>query len=381
MGKNMIYLDYNATAPLLPHIAQAMHEVAQNIYGNPSSPHHFGRDARAILEQSRANIANCLDVPKQQIYFTSGGSESNNTVLRQCLLTEKHQHIITSQIEHPSILETCHLLENRSHIEITYLPVTAAGYVEPQSLKDAIRQDTSLISIMTANNETGMIQPISELAAIANESDIPFHTDSVQALGKIFIDWKAWNVDFATVTAHKIGGPKGIGLSYCKQGSEFHPLISGGKQERVHRAGTESVMLAHGFSKAIEWITSHLRENTQKMELFKSQVTQTLQNIDGFFINGTSPALPNTINIGFEGLSAESILIFLDLDGIAVSTGSACSSGAIEASHVLMAMGLSKTKAKSCLRVSMGWTTTQDDIEHFLDRIQYHVKRLYQKKQ
>ena len=381
MPEPIVYLDYNATAPPLPEVIEAMVEISKHHFGNPSSPHRAGREAKAVLENDRKTIAEILDLPKEDLVFTSGGSESNNTVLRQLLLKGTPQHLIVSQIEHPSILNTCHFLEQTSNIQVSYLPVDSRGIVEPDTLRAEIRSETSLISIMTANNETGVLQPISDLASIALEHEIPFHTDSVQALGKVPVHWNIPGVCYATITAHKIGGPKGIGLLYVKQGTQLEPLISGGKQERVYRAGTESVMLSHGFAKALQWNMAHFEEMQTAWGSFRSQILSRIQSMEGFFLNGLgAPILANTFNFGFEGLSAESLLIALDLEGIAVSTGSACSSGALEASHVLLAMGYSKKKSKSCLRVSMGWRTSQNDIDVFLERLHFHVKRLYEKK-
>ncbi len=376
-----VYLDYNATAVPMPGLSQVMNEVAETQFGNPSSLHHAGRMARDLLENARRRLAELLGVAYQDLTFTSGGSETNNAVLRQFLMTTQSCHVITSQIEHPSILETCRVLEQMPHLSVTYLDVNQDGIVEPDVLHQAIRENTQLISIMTANNETGAIQPIRELAQVAHDNNIQFHTDSVQAVGKIPVDWVGWGVTYATATAHKIGGPRGIGLLYTRPELKFEALVTGGKQERVRRAGTESVMLAHGYAAALAWALHQQETVSQRLEGFKQHIRRTLETEEGFFVNSALvPCLPNTINFGFANLSAESILISLDLEGIAISTGSACSSGAIEASHVLMAMGLTKKQAKSCLRISMGWNTTQTDVDRLLDRIRFHVKRLYEKK-
>ena len=377
----MAYFDYNATAVLLPGLAEKIALAAQTQFGNPSSPHTIGREAKDLLEESRSRLAQSIGVPPQELMFTSGGSESNNTVLRQFLLKPEQLHIITSPIEHPSVLETCRLLEQIPHIDVTYLPVDGAGMVVPEALPAAIRPDTQLISIMLANNETGVIQPMETLAGIAREYEIPLHIDCVQGLGKIPMDWEKWGVSYATVNAHKFGGPRGIGLLYIRQGTPFVGLISGGKQERVRRAGTESVMLAYGFAEALDWIMENREAIFQRLTSFKARIIRHLETIDGFFLNGrTSTCLPNTLNFGLKGLSAESLLINLDLDHVAVSTGAACSSGALEASHVLLAMGLEKQKAKSCLRISMGWNTIEEEVDYLIERIHHHAKRLYRKK-
>ncbi len=376
------YFDYNATAVLLPHIAEKMARVAQSQFGNPSSPHQKGREAKNFLEDSRARLACLLGIEPDELLFTSGGSESNNSVLRQFLQTSEPVHIITSRIEHPSILETCRILERMSHIEVSYLPVDSEGQVVSETLKPVIRPHTRLISIMAANNETGVIQPVEPLAAMAREYQIPFHVDCVQGLGKIPMDWREWGIHYASATAHKFGGPRGIGLLYIKKGTPFTSLIAGGKQERERRAGTENVVLAHGFAEALDWTLNHREAINRSMTKFKDQIIRIFQANEGFFLNGgRARCLPNTINFGWHGLSAESLLISLDLDQIAVSSGSACSSGAIEASPVLLAMGLDKQKSKACIRVSMGWNTRQEEVDYFVERMLFHTKRLYAKKQ
>ncbi|MGK5091849.1 cysteine desulfurase family protein [Deltaproteobacteria bacterium TL4] len=376
-----VYLDYNATSPMLPDVIDAMKEAFSAHFANPSSPHAEGRMAKALLEDSRRHLADLLGVTPQELIFTSGGSESNNAVLRQCFMNPAPQHLITSQIEHPSIIETCKALEKLPQIQVSYLPVNSLGQVEPQELEHALRQETSLISIMTANNETGVVQPLAALTKIAREHQIPFHTDAVQALGKLPLKWGEPGVDYATATAHKLGGPRGIGILYIKKTTPFQPLITGGKQERVRRAGTENPILAQGFALALAWHLQHLEQLQQKWTQFQNELLRDLTKVNGFFLNGHSaPLLSNTLNFGFDSLSAESLLINLDLDHIAVSTGSACSSGALEASPVLRAMGLSTKQAKSCLRVSMGWNTSPKDIETLSKRILFHVKRMYEKK-
>jgi len=252
--------------------------------------------------------------------------------------------------------------------------------IDPESLKKGIRSQTSLISLMTANNETGCLQPLEELSQIAREHEIAFHTDLVQASGKIKYDLNTSGVDFASVTSHKLGGPRGIGLLYARQGTAFESLITGGKQERIRRAGTENVTLALGFAKALEWYLENQDRLQTQYSHFREKVLGRINTIDGFFLNtNLDHSLQHTFNFGFSGISAESLLISLDLDGVAVSTGSACSSGAMEASHVLLAMGRSRAEAKSSLRVSWGWSTTADEIDYFLERLTHHIQRLQQK--
>ena len=380
MDKN-IYLDHNATSPLLPNAQTAMSDASEKSLGNPSSPHWAGRESKLLLEEARYSLAKSLGAEPREIIFTSGGSESNNAVLRQLSAVSGKQHLITSKIEHTSILETCRILAKQPNIGLTELPVDSSGLIDPESLKKCIRSQTSLISLMTANNETGCLQPIKELSQIASEHEIIFHTDLVQASGKIKYDLHTSGIDFASVTSHKLGGPRGIGLIYARKGTAFDSLITGGKQERIRRAGTENVTLAVGFAKALEWYLENQERLQKQYSHFRKNVLGQINKIDGFFLNtNLDHSLQHTFNFGFRGISAESLLISLDLDGVAVSTGSACSSGAMEASHVLLAMGRSRAEAKSSLRVSWGWSTTEDEIDYFLERLTHHIQRL-QKKQ
>ena len=380
MPYSKTYLDHNATSPLLPEAAHVMNEVAQQAFANPSSPHWAGRDARILLEDARENLAHSLGAKPQEIFFTSGGSESNNAVIRQFLMKSGKQHLICSAVEHPSVLETCRILADHPNIRFTELAVESSGRLGPVNLCTSIHSETDLISVITANNETGNLQPIEELTEIAHEYEIPFHTDLVQAFGKIEVDLRKSGVDYATATGHKLGGPRGIGLLYVKQGTPFQSLISGGKQERVRRAGTENVVLAVGFAKAVQWYLENRSKLREQFFLFRKSILREIEKLEGIFINtDLDNSLPHTLNFGCHGISAESLLISLDLDGIAVSTGSACSSGAMEASHVLLAMGLSRTDAKSSLRVSWGWSTTATEIDFFCKRLTHHILRLQQK--
>jgi len=380
VSNSKIYLDHNATSPLLPEVENVMSEVAQQAFANPSSPHWAGRNAKFLLEEARDSLANSLGAKSQEILFTSGGSESNNTVLRQLLLISGQQHLITTAVEHPSVLETCRILACQPNIQFTELVADSSGKVEPEKLREVLRPETSLISVMTANNETGNLQPIEELSKIAQENKIPFHSDLVQALGKMQLDLSSTGVDFASATAHKLGGPCGIGLLYVKQGTAFESLISGGKQERVRRAGTENVVLAVGFAKAIEWYLENQLSLRDRFSKFRDLILNKIEKTKGIFLNtDLENSMPHTLNFGCHNISGESLLISLDLDGIAVSTGSACSSGAMEASPVLLAMGLSRAEAKSSMRVSWGWSTTEADIDFFCQRLTFHIQRLQEK--
>ncbi|MDG1488271.1 MAG: cysteine desulfurase family protein [SAR324 cluster bacterium] len=380
MSNSKIYLDHNATSPLLPEVSAAMAEVEHLAFANPSSPHWAGRDARILLEDSREKLAQALGTKPQEIFFTSGGSESNNTVLRQLLMTSGEKHIISSSVEHPSVLETCRILAEQQNIQFTELAVDSSGTLAPNDLSAAIRPETELISLISANNETGKLQSIEELTKISQQQQIPFHTDLVQAFGKIECDLSTSGIDYATATAHKLGGPRGIGLLYVREGAPFQSLISGGKQERARRAGTENVTLAVGFAKAVEWYLKNQSKLNEQYFKYRQSVLEEIAKLEKIFINtDLENSLPNTLNFGCHGISAESLLISLDMDGVAVSTGSACSSGAMEASHVLLAMGISRAEAKSSLRISWGWSTSSEDIDYFCARLTHHILRLQAK--
>ena len=381
MSENrLIYLDHNATSPLLPEVWEAMQAVAPRCQGNPSSPHRAGREARAVLEDARRRLAAEAGVPPQSLCFTSGGSESNNAVLRQFAESATPVHLVVSAIEHPSVLETARTLAQRSSLSITELPVNAQGIVEPESLAAALRPETALVSVMSANNETGALQPIAELAEICRERGVCFHTDATQVFGKRPVDWSG--VAFATTSAHKLGGPRGIGLLYVRSGTSFVPQITGGRQERVRRAGTENDWLAHGFAEAVAWHAAHQKEMQERWASFRTKLLDGLQDLEGFFSNSPEAefCLAHTVNFGFRGLSGESLVIALDLDGLAISTGSACSSGAMEASPVLLAQGRNRKQAKASLRISFGRSTSEAEVVLLLERLRHHVRRLHAKR-
>ncbi len=375
-----VYLDHNATSPLLPVVEKRMNEVFRMRLGNPSSPHWSGREARHLLEDSRGRIAAILGVKTGELVFTSGGSEGNNTVLRQLLLIPGPKHLVTTAVEHPSVLVTSRILSQSPGLKVTILPVDSSGRVQPETLKQAMRPETILVSVMSANNETGVLQPLQELLEICNLHGVPLHADCVQSAGKQDLRLDDSGLAYATISAHKMGGPKGVGALYVREGVAFQPLISGGSQERTRRAGTESVAQACALAGAMEWYEGNRQVLNARFADFRSMVLNDLAGIEGMFINTPlDESLPHTLNLGFKGLSAESLLISLDLDGVAVSTGSACSSGAMEASHVLQAMGISHDDAKASLRVSMGWDTSLEGIKFFTARLVHHVQRIRNK--
>lgn len=372
------YLDYNATAPLLPAARQAMVHALAQWPGNPSSPHQAGQAARAALEDCRARIAGLLGLARREIIFTSGGSEANNLLLRG--MAAPGAHYIISPLEHPSVLETCAALAAQG-VMVDRLPVTADGVVDVGALGRLLRPETVLVSVMTANNETGVVQPIAELAAAVRaqqgERHIVVHTDAVQAFGRIPVTPADWDVDAVTLAAHKLGGPKGIGALALRGTLPLRPLITGGRQERDLRAGTESVFLAAGFAAAATDACAERETRMGRIDALRQELEQRLLGLAGTRVHGAkAPRMPNTINVGVSGVAAESLVIALDLQGIAVSTGSACSSGALAPSHVLLAMGLSESEAREGVRISLGWATTADDTARCATALLAEARRL-----
>lgn len=375
-----IYLDHNATSPLLPDLARKIQELTQSHYGNPSSPHRVGQVAKSLLENSRLSIAKCLGVEAAELIVTSGGSEGNNMILRHFANIKTPCHLLLSEIEHPSVLTTVRLLAQNSRITYSLIKVGSNGIIDLNRVEELIQENTKLISVMLVNNEIGSIQPIEKLSQICKSRGILLHSDLVQAVGKMPINLRQLGIDYATLSAHKLGGPKGVGLLYVRQGAEISPLISGGNQERLRRAGTENPALLYGFAEALTWRIAHLQQLDEKFKLLNDLILRNAAKMEGYFYNGDSQfCLPHTLNFGFRGINAESLLIALDLAQIAVSTGSACSSGAIEASGVLMALGLSKKDAKSSIRISLGWSNTEAEIHQFIQVLNQVVPQLLQK--
>lgn len=368
-----IYLDYNATAPLLPVVAEQMAEAQQAFPGNPSSPHRFGQAARERLETARREMAECLGIKPRELVFTSGGSESNTTVFAWI----SGGRVLTSPFEHPSVLESVKALALRG-VGVDYLPVGADGVAEVEAVGGLLGRETKMISLMTANNETGVIQPVAALAeAVRSHTEgkhTLLHTDGVQALGRVESDWEKF--DLITLTAHKLGGPRGIGALVVREGTELPPLILGGKQERGFRAGTEPLALVVGFQAALAHAFTDFKGRTGRMLALRERLKSQLEKMEGFFLNGESARrLPNTLNLGFSGVSAESLVVALDINHVAISTGSACQSGAMEQSLVLKAMGLSADKIKASVRISLGDNTTEAEVDQAAKVIQAEVER------
>ncbi len=374
-----IYFDNAATTKLDDEVLKEMLPYLKDNYGNPSSIYKLGREARKAIEDSREKIAKVLNCKANEIYFTAGGSESDNTAIKGIAKANKKRgnHIITSKIEHPAVLETCKQLEKEG-FEITYISVDEKGIVDLEELKKSIKPTTILITIMFANNEIGTIQPIEEIGKIAKGNNIYFHTDSVQAVGSIKIDVQKLNIDSLSLSGHKFYGPKGVGALYVKTGVPFEKFISGGHQERNKRAGTENVAGIVGIGKAIELAYENLDEYNKKIkELRDYYVKQVEEKIPYIKINGDmEKRLPGNSNISFRFIEGEGLLLNLDLKGICASSGSACTSGSLEPSHVLLAIGLPHEIAHGSLRVSIGKYNTKEEIDYLIENLMEIVTRL-----
>jgi len=371
-----VYFDNNATTPLLPEVFEAMRPYFLEKFGNASSIHQQGQHARSAVEQAREHVAELLNCRPAEIVFTSGGTEGDNLALFG--LAKPGDHIITSAIEHHAVLNSCHRLGEMG-CTVTYLPVDGRGLVDPDDVKRALRPETKLISIMFANNETGVLQAVNEIGKIAAEADIYFHTDAVQAAGKVPIDVKEIACDLLTISAHKFHGPQGTGALFVRKGTLLQPLAYGGRHERSRRAGTENLASIVGLGKAAEIARAGFTDGSvaQLAALRDRLETAVLESIEQVAVNGDGAArTPNTANISFDYIEGEAMVIALDLKGLSVSTGAACSSGAIEPSHVLTAMGLSADRARGSIRFSLGKQNTAEDVEFALDLIPQVVNRL-----
>lgn len=384
MAKRQIYLDHNATTPIHPQVREAMLE-AMGTFGNPSSLHDFGREARGMVEQARERVAAFIGAHPDEIIFTGSGSEANNTVLsmfachtKVCPFSQSGSNeIITTAIEHPCILETAKCLHERG-TKVTYLAADCLGKVNIGQLKKNISKKIGLVSIMMANNEIGTIQDVKAMAVLAHEHGALFHTDAVQAVGKIPVDVRELNVDFLTLSGHKIYGPKGIGALYIKKGIPFCPLIHGGHQERGRRAGTENTLGIIGLGKAIQMRAEEMEEEEIRLRQLKAMLKEGLEKkIPNVQFNGHPfDCLAGTLNVSFDGAEGEAILLYLDLEGVAVSTGSACASGSLDPSHVLLATGVQMERVHGSIRISLGRDNTMEDIDYLLDLLPRAIKKV-----
>jgi cysteine desulfurase len=376
-----IYMDANATTPLLPEVLEAMRPWLLESFGNASSIHQHGQQARAAVEHARENVARLINCRESEIVFTSGGTESDNMALFG--LVKPGDHVITSSIEHHAVLHAAERLQERG-VVVTFLPVSSEGRVDPDDVRRALRPNTTLISVMMANNETGVIQPVKEIGRIAQDADIWFHTDAVQTAGKLPIDVKAIGCDLLSISGHKMHAPQGTGVLYVRRGTRIEPLFYGGAHERQRRAGTENVAGIVGLGKAAEIAYDALRDGTMdgtagsRVAALRDRLEQgILARVEDCAVNGAGvPRVPNTTNLRFDNLEGEALVIALDLKGLAVSGGSACMSGATEPSHVLTAMGLVSTSARASLRFSLTKLNTEEEVDAALELVPAAVSRL-----
>lgn len=372
-----IYLDHAATTPLLQEAAAAMLPYMTECYGNPSSLHSFGRAARQACARGRVQVAGLLGAAAAEIFFTSGGSESDNWALKGLAWAHQAQgrHIITSSIEHHAVLHACAWLEQQG-FTVTYLPVDAAGRVTPESVVQALRPDTILVSIMTANNEVGTLEPIAAIGTLLRERGILFHTDAVQAAGHVPLDMRSLPVDALSLSGHKFYGPKGIGALYLRRGTAIAPLLHGGSQERGLRAGTENTAAIVGLGVAAEQAALQLSAEAARLRELRDMLADGIRQLPGAWINGSDERLPGHLSFGLEGIASDVLLIRLDLAGFAVSAGSACSAGSLEPSHVLAAMGQSAVQAGAAVRVTLGRENTAAEVQRFLTVLRQSVTEI-----
>ena len=374
-----IYLDYAATTPVAPEVVQAMLPYFSDAFGNPSSIHSFGQEAKAASEEARDKVADLIGARSEEIVFTSGGTEADNFAIKGVAYANegKGNHIISTYIEHHAVIETCKFLERRG-FEVTYLPVDSSALVDPEDVKRAITDKTILVSVMHANNEVGTIEPIAEIGKIARERGAYFHTDAVQTVGHIPVNVDGLGVDLLSMSSHKLYGPKGVGMLYVRKGTRIVPLLHGGEQERRRRASTENVAGIVGLGKAAEIAQKEMEGEVKRLtQLREKLISGLFQRIEHIRLNGHPILrLPNNVNMSIEFVEGESMLLNLDLEGIAASTGSACSSGSLEPSHVLQAMGLSQELCHGSLRFSLGRQTTEEEIDRVLEVLPRIVDRL-----
>ena len=369
-----VYFDNSATTPLLPEVFEAMRPYFGERFGNASSIHHYGQETRAAVERAREQVAALLGCRASEIVFTSGGTEADNLAIFG--IASAGDHVVTSTVEHHAVLNACKHLESQG-VSVTYLPVDGQGRIDPDDIRRALQSSTRLITIMTANNETGVVQDIAAIGKIAAEADVRFHTDAVQAVGKVPLDVKALGCDLLSLSGHKVHAPQGVGALYVRKGTALHPMLYGGRHERSRRAGTENVPGIVGLGKAAELASSCL-SNTPKSTLdMRNRLEGALRRVESSGVNGDgAPRVPQTLSMYFDSVEGEALVIALDLKGLAVSTGAACSSGAIEPSHVLTAMGLGAERARASIRFSLGQQNTMEEVEFAIALVGETVPRL-----
>lgn len=374
-----VYLDYNATTPVDPAVREAMLPYLGDRFGNPSSIHAVGRTARVALDEARDEVAAFIGADPLSVVFVSSGSEANNMAIRGIAAAQRDhgRHFVVSAVEHSSVLETCRALE-ADGFSTTIVPVDETGMVEPKDVAAAITDETLLVAVLHASNEVGTIQPIEEVAALARERGVPLLVDAVQTVGKMPVDVRALGCDMASFSCHKLYGPKGVGVLYIRQGLELQSLITGGPHEMRRRAGTENVAGIVGFGVVCRLAAERREEDEKRMQRLRDRLWKGIaERISGVVLNGNPVGrLPNTLNVSFEAVEGESVVIGLDLEGVAVSTGSACASGKVKLSHVLVAMGLDEARVRGSVRFSLGRGTTESDIDHVLEVLPPVIERL-----
>jgi len=375
---SVYYFDNNATTRVAPEVLEAMLPFLRDQWGNPSSAYTFGRQVAKHLDDARAKIGALINADPREIIFTSCGTESDNSAIHSALVTHpEKRHVLTTAVEHSANIKFCDFLQKHGH-KVTFLPVESDGSLDLHLLETSIRPDTAIVSVMWANNETGVVFPIEEIAAICRSKGVLFHTDAVQAAGKLKIDVKELGVDLLSLSAHKLYAPKGIGLLYVKRRTKYHPYVIGGGQERGRRGGTENTANIVAFGRAAELAMAHLaEENTRVRRLRDKLESAILDKIPGASRNGAKePRLPNTSNVAFDAVEAEGILLLLDQAGICASSGSACSTGSLDPSHVLLAMGCSAARARSSIRFSLGIYNTEAEVDYLLKHLPGIIAKL-----
>ncbi|MBL4932002.1 cysteine desulfurase NifS [Clostridium paridis] len=374
-----VYMDYSATTYVKPEVLEEMMPFFTESFGNPSSFYAISRDTKRAVDKARDRIAKVLNADSAEVYFTGGGSEADNWAIKGVAFAHRNKgnHIITTKIEHHAVLHTCEWLEKLGY-EITYLDVNEEGFINTDELKDAIKDTTILVSVMFANNEIGTIQPIKEIGEICREKKVLFHTDAVQAIGNQVIDVKDMKIDLLSLAGHKFYGPKGVGALYIRKGIKIENLIHGGGQERGRRAGTENIAGAVGLGKAIELAYENLEEHNKKLVALRDKLIDGLLKIPYTKLNGPKgdKRLPGNVNVGFEFIEGESILLSLDFEGVCASSGSACTSGSLDPSHVLLSIGLPHEKAHGSLRLSLGDNNTEEEVDYVLEVLPPIIERL-----
>lgn len=379
MSDKTVYLDYSATTYIKPEVFEAMTPYLNNYFGNPSSIYSMSRVTEKAIDEARTKVAKAINAEKTEIFFTGGGSEADNWALKGIAFAHKNRgnHIITTKIEHHAILHACEFLEKQG-FEVTYLPVNEEGFVDPEEVRRAITDKTILVSIMFANNEIGTIEPIKEIGAICREKKIFFHTDAVQAVGHVPVDVKDMNIDLLSMAAHKFYGPKGVGVLYIRKGIKIDSLIHGGGQERGKRAGTENIAGIVGLGKALELAIEEMPSENVRLKALRDKLIEGLLKVPYTKLNGPQDEqrMPGNVNVCFRFIEGESMLLFLDHKGICASSGSACTSGSLDPSHVLLAIGLPHEIAHGSLRLTLGSGTTEEDIDYVLEVLPPIVQRL-----